>query len=919
MKQRQYSDVQVRAVDESKLTVDIIASTPSEDSYGTVIDPDSWDLEQFKRNPVITWAHDDRGNTASAGLPIANAIPETVKVVGGKLKMRLRFTPEDVNPFGYRVFRMIKEGFIHGTSVGFDPKASEWRIDKNGKKVEHYTNSKLLEVAVVTIPSNDDALIESRAHKMSKESRVGEFKKMAREIEEAATKLTTYDPVTWKRAFGENFDVTMEPAPPAMMEFDWVARHIKCEVKEIFQNSFTIPPYRFGGFLMGLRHALAGSKLEEVRNLWGSSEAPPEYNVIELNSRQSEDFLINGIAFYKNADVGNFAYRIYPTWQGLHIDLYSHREIKDFNRSIVDEAWRFAKEENPLKGEAFSLSGDFIRTTDESWDDCFLDDINKKPLKRIVEKLNTKGKATPNRGVVMLGPPGTGKTLSGRIIRNNLKNTSFIWVSTRDFFYGGGFMQAFELAREIAPSVLFLEDIDAWISGRTVDLLKTEMDGIARSSGVVTILTTNFPEQLPAALLDRPGRFHDVLNFHLPTDDTRRAMMKKWVEGLDTKTLDEAVKKTNGYSGAHMYELCAFARNLQESDELAVGEAFTQALKKVEEQKELINQIQLSGSNYIPHRFLMSKSARALRDGAPEVTPETPATVVVPEAPAEVGEIATVSEETTVAEVAAEVEKTEDTPVVETEEVAANPDGTVPETPAAPVQLSNSDIITDMDMPENYEQYVQKCITYFERKQPANKAATRVLKKFFTLRGVEAPKDESEAWQKMGTLLEEMSSLISKMAGDEDEEEDGSEEEEVKKDEKGNVMNDPSGKNNVENERADDAPCTCDKPDCEECKKKKEEKNPSNVEDENAHNNVQDARSPMPSTPKPAEAQQRVQKASVQLPLPVLLALSRGIKNTFKEAGAEALRQGKSKDSLDGIFASMEDSLREKISSHFSS
>jgi len=93
----------------------------------------------------------------------------------------------------------------------------------------------------------------------------------------------------------------------------------------------------------------------------------------------------------------------------------------------------------------------------------------------------------------------TGKTLSSRIIRNQAKG-SFIWVSARDFHKAGsvgGVGLAFELAREIAPSVIVFEDVDNWLYDTTIDLMKTEMDGIARSSGVLTILTTNFPERLP--------------------------------------------------------------------------------------------------------------------------------------------------------------------------------------------------------------------------------------------------------------------------------------------------------------------------------------------------------------------------------------------------------------------------------------
>src|SRR5260221_6666446 len=92
--QRQYTAEQIRGVDRSARTVDIVASTYDIDSYGTRIDPAGWDLDQFKKNPVITWAHDDRGYTASNGMPTANAIPDTIRIEGEKLLMRLQF-PDD--------------------------------------------------------------------------------------------------------------------------------------------------------------------------------------------------------------------------------------------------------------------------------------------------------------------------------------------------------------------------------------------------------------------------------------------------------------------------------------------------------------------------------------------------------------------------------------------------------------------------------------------------------------------------------------------------------------------------------------------------------------------------------------------------------------------------------------------------------
>jgi len=690
---RQLTATQLRGVNRDQRTVDIVASTFDLDSHGTRIDPKGWDFEQFKKNPVICLQHDSYGREGSSshGLPIANAVPETIRVENGKLVMRVRFPKEGTFPLADTVFNLVCEGFMHGISVGFDPdmeaveQVTEDDAEGRSQVVHVFRKQRLMEVSFVTIPSNDNGMVQRQLKKLNREGEREKFVEMAGRVEElairvgndrhAADEAQDDEPVRWNRSLSSRFDVAEEKIKPSALVYDWVAKHVGCEVKHVFQNSFFVPSFRIGGVLSGLKQARSGNEPVDVRNLtWGGAEEPPVYNVIQLNSRQSDDFLIDGIAFFRSVE-GNFAYRVYPVWGGLHVDVFTHRDAKDFNRRMVDEAWRHARENNPLKGEAFALSGEFIRKTDETWDDCFLEEKNAKALTRVVDRLNEKGKETPNRGVLMLGPPGTGKTLSGRIIRNTLKDCSFIWVSTRDFHYGGGFTQAFELAREIAPSVLFFEDIDNWVGGN-IDLLKTEMDGIARSSGVVTIMTTNFPENLPEALIDRPGRFHDVLNFNLPTDDKRAAMLRKWVSGLSAADVEDAVGKTKGYSGAHMYELASFACNLMEADDLSVSDALREALKKVEEQKDLITKVQLQGSNYRPRRM------RGVRAGE-----------------------------------------------------------------------KSGIISSEMDALTHAPADVEKWKTYFERKQPANRESTKVLKRFFKDRGEEQPSDEAEAWERMAEIL----------------------------------------------------------------------------------------------------------------------------------------------------------------------
>jgi len=149
----------------------------------------------------------------------------------------------------------------------------------------------------------------------------------------------------------------------------------------------------------------------------------------------------------------------------------------------------------------------------------------------------------------------------------------------------------------LAPSILFIEDVDTWLKDYgdrdsvVVDLIKTEMDGLRQNKGILTIMTSNYPEKLPDALLDRPGRFHHIINYELPKTKQRRDMLTMWVGDIEKELLDEITEKTEGFSGAHLKELVEFAKIISEEDEIEIGEALLKSLKKLIEQRELIDEI----------------------------------------------------------------------------------------------------------------------------------------------------------------------------------------------------------------------------------------------------------------------------------------------------------------------------------------
>jgi cell division protease FtsH len=178
-------------------------------------------------------------------------------------------------------------------------------------------------------------------------------------------------------------------------------------------------------------------------------------------------------------------------------------------------------------------------------------------------------------GVLMVGPPGTGKTLLARAVAGEAE-VPFLSVSGSGFvemFVGVGASRVRDLfaqARKLAPSIVFIDEIDA-IGGKrggnvlgtndereqTLNQLLAEMDGFDPAEGVVVLAATNRPETLDPALL-RPGRFDRQVTVPLPTQSERAAILAVHGRGKrlgpDAK-LDIVARGTPGFSGADLANL----------------------------------------------------------------------------------------------------------------------------------------------------------------------------------------------------------------------------------------------------------------------------------------------------------------------------------------------------------------------------
>jgi transitional endoplasmic reticulum ATPase len=177
------------------------------------------------------------------------------------------------------------------------------------------------------------------------------------------------------------------------------------------------------------------------------------------------------------------------------------------------------------------------------------------------------------KGVLLYGPPGTGKTLIGRAIANETK-LHFIRVNGPEIihkFYGeseASLRELFEEATREAPSVIFIDEIDAIaprradvlgdVEKRVVAQLLALMDGMVPRGHVVVIGATNIPEKVDPALR-RPGRFDREITIPVPNAEGRLAILKIHSRRMPLApdvNLERLAQVTHGFVGADLEALC---------------------------------------------------------------------------------------------------------------------------------------------------------------------------------------------------------------------------------------------------------------------------------------------------------------------------------------------------------------------------
>ncbi|WP_020569386.1 ATP-dependent zinc metalloprotease FtsH [Neolewinella persica] len=249
-------------------------------------------------------------------------------------------------------------------------------------------------------------------------------------------------------------------------------------------------------------------------------------------------------------------------------------------------------------------------------------DEAKEEVMEVVDFLKNPKKYTAlggkiPKGVLLVGPPGTGKTLLAKAVAGEA-GVPFFTMSGSDFvemFVGVGASRVrdlFKQAREKAPCIIFIDEIDAIGRARgrngmqggnderenTLNQLLVEMDGFSTDKGVILMAATNRPDVLDSALL-RPGRFDRQIGIDRPDLKGREAIFKVHLKTIKTDgvTVDAftLAEMTPGFAGAEIANICneaalIAARRNQDSVTLVdFNYALDKAIGGLEKKNKLIN------------------------------------------------------------------------------------------------------------------------------------------------------------------------------------------------------------------------------------------------------------------------------------------------------------------------------------------
>jgi len=362
----------------------------------------------------------------------------------------------------------------------------------------------------------------------------------------------------------------------------------------------SFPGFKAALFFKAVTEILNGYKIYATISISRGELAAPEYSYLAVGRDKREELLIDGYRLVEK-DGNRVVILVEPGMRSMYLDIYYPEEKSDLALNFLKSVEKYMSENNFYKGEKITPAGEFLPIPNLTFDDVKLP-MDKKEAIRVgaleffkKKEIYDKNNIPYKRGLILTGLPGTGKTLTGKILLAQ-SDCTFIWVTQDMVCYSEDIKYMYDMAKELAPCILFMEDLDDYLEkSSAVGVVKTQMDGLTSVDGICTILCTNYPDRLPKALLDRPSRFDEVVIFSLPDEQLRYEILNKLAQPMNITNKDKCLRdiasKSDGLTGAHLKEVLVYALLLSADDGRDIVELndLEKSLKKVLKTRELVN------------------------------------------------------------------------------------------------------------------------------------------------------------------------------------------------------------------------------------------------------------------------------------------------------------------------------------------
>jgi len=301
----------------------------------------------------------------------------------------------------------------------------------------------------------------------------------------------------------------------------------------------------------------------------------PEPIYTEVNTSNGKlNFLMNGqILIERDGDRYTVTVDIDPRLRGL-VQVEGLAVKQEEMRQFIIDVLTIAHEENFYRGKKVEFTGRirFLDVETKAWDSIVLDVETKTDIKANTINFLKQGERwsqygiPTKRGVLLAGEPGTGKTVICKALMSEAEGVTCITTNGYALDSDDYITELYELAKDLSPSIVFIEDIDligqnreefGYQRGPALLSLLAMLDGIEERREIVTVATTNCLETLDKALNKRPSRFDRIIKLSPPSIEQRQEIVHRLCQKipLEEDIQEYIAQKTHGYTPAQVQEI----------------------------------------------------------------------------------------------------------------------------------------------------------------------------------------------------------------------------------------------------------------------------------------------------------------------------------------------------------------------------